>query len=91
MINTSRITLAAALVAASIASPAFAQSADHTGSQLPHYFASNGAEIFGSWGPPPTASNGNAATQRSGASAFARVPGGNSGSFGSRPTRRRHW
>jgi hypothetical protein len=75
--------LALAAFAAAGMAPAFAQPADHFGSQLPHYFDSNGAEIFGSWGPRAAASSGHVLTPRSGLSAFARVPGGASGSFGS--------
>jgi hypothetical protein len=67
MTNKWKIGTIAALMAAGISAPAFAQSHVHTGSPLPHYYAGNGAEIFGSWGP--------LATQRSGLTAFARVSG----------------
>ena len=78
----------AALVLAAFAgaAPAFAQSADHFGSQLPHYFASNGAEIFGSWGSPVVASSRHSAARRSGLNAFARVPDAAFGSGGPQGT-----
>lgn len=50
MIN-SKVAGAAAILAASIVSPAFAQSSDHTGSQMPYYYDSTGAQVRGSWGP----------------------------------------
>ena len=49
----SKLALIAALAAVSMASPALAQSMDHYGSQLPHYFDSSGALVWGSWGPAP--------------------------------------
>jgi hypothetical protein len=90
MINKLKIATAAALVAAGVASPAFAQSADHTGSQMPYYYDSTGKQMWGNWGPQETASNTRAATRsdrhvaarRSGSSAFAMVPGTASSSFG---------
>jgi hypothetical protein len=76
MTNKLNIATAAVLIAAGITSPAFAQSADHTGSQLPSYYDTNtGKQAWGSWGPPATASNSHSATRRNGLSAFARVPG----------------
>ena len=48
-------TLTAALAALSIASPAFAQSQDRTGSLLPHYFNGSGEMVWGSWAPPTAA------------------------------------
>lgn len=63
MISKWKLATVAALMAVGIVVPAFAQSADHTGSQLPHYYAGNGVEIFGSWGPPAA----------SGLNAFAKV------------------
>jgi hypothetical protein len=47
--------LIAALAALTIASPAFAQSQDRTGSMLPHYFNSLGEMVWGSWAPPTAA------------------------------------
>jgi len=85
MIKTSTLTLAAAIVAASVVSPAFAQSTNPTGSQMPHYYKSDGSQTWGSWGPQVTASGVPAATRRSGRSAFARVPSGASGSYDSQP------
>jgi hypothetical protein len=73
MSDKSKIALIAAVLAASVASPAFAQSVDHTGSQMPHYFDSSGAEIFGSWGPPAAANTGHSVMRRSGLHAYARV------------------
>ncbi len=46
--------LAVAALAAVSSAPAFAQSVDHFGSMLPHYFNGAGEEIWGSWGPPTT-------------------------------------
>ena len=83
MINKWKTAAAAALMAAFIAAPAFAQSADHTGSQMPHYFDGKGVEIFGSWGPPtPVTSGRHVATRRSGLNAFAKVPEAGVGSRG---------
>jgi hypothetical protein len=48
----SKVALIAVLVGMSIASPVFAQSMDHFGSSLPHYFDGSGELIWGSWGPP---------------------------------------
>ena len=47
------LSTAFAVAAFAVASsmPVFAQSQDHFGSMLPHYFNSAGAEIWGSWGP----------------------------------------
>ena len=79
MMNKSKLVLIAALAAVSIASPAFAQSFERTGSVLPHYYDASGA-----WGPPqaPAIINHRVArstrdlpmSARSGASAFAAVP-----------------
>jgi hypothetical protein len=82
MTNTLKIAAVAALVIAGIASPAFAQSADHTGSQLASYYDNTGKQMWGTWGPSATAvGSRHAATQRSGLNAFAAVPGGLSGSL----------
>ena len=82
MMNKSKLTLIAALVVASVASPAFAQSFEHTGSVLPHYYDASGVMVWGSWGPPQAtattdhrvATNHRVARSASGASAFAAVP-----------------
>jgi hypothetical protein len=74
MINKWKIVTVAALMTVGLAAPAFAQSADHTGSQMPHYFDSNGTEIFGSWGPQAVTSSRHVVTRRSGLNAFARIP-----------------
>ena len=48
---SSKITIGAVILAAGIASPALAQSPDHTGSQLPYYYDSTGGQMRGSWAP----------------------------------------
>lgn len=75
MTNKLTIATAAALIAAGIASPAFAQSTDHTGSQLPNYYDSTGKQAWGNWGPQaaPAAASYNQAP-RGGLNAFAKVP-----------------
>jgi hypothetical protein len=73
MSDKSKLALAAAILAVSIVSPAFAQSFHKTGGQLPHYYGSSGAVIWGSWGPPAVASSGHSVMQRSGLHAFARI------------------
>lgn len=84
MTNKWKIAIAAALMTAGLAAPAFAQSADHTGSQMPHYFDNNGVEVFGSWGPAtPAASTRHSAARQSGLNAYARVSRGTSGSYSS--------
>ena len=50
----SKLTLIAVLATVSIASPAFAQTQEHFGGVLPHYFDGSGALIWGSWGAPKT-------------------------------------
>jgi hypothetical protein len=74
MINNSKRAIMIAVAALALASPAFAQAANHTGSPLPHYFASNGREIFGSWGPAVAATSPHSVARRSGSSAVAMVP-----------------
>jgi hypothetical protein len=54
----SKISVVLAILAAGIASPAFAQSADHTGSQMPYYYDGTGGQVRGSWGPQDTATSG---------------------------------
>jgi|HubBroStandDraft_6_1064221.scaffolds.fasta_scaffold3293948_1 hypothetical protein len=54
MLTKSKLTLFAALAAASIASPAFAQSIDRTGSMLPYHYDASGAQIRGTWAPEAT-------------------------------------
>ena len=44
-----KMTAVAALLAASIGSPALAQSFDHTGSQMPYHYDSTGKQVWGSW------------------------------------------
>lgn len=55
MINKSKIVVVAAALTASIASPVFAQEADHTGSQMPYYYDGTGGQVRGSWGPQDAA------------------------------------
>jgi hypothetical protein len=93
MTNKLKIATVAALLAAGIASPAFAQSADHTGSQLAYYYDSTGKQTWGSWGPQAAAQQParfvHSAARRSGLHAYAAVPGARSwtsGSFGSGAT-----
>lgn len=75
MINKWKIATLAALIAAGVASPAFAQSADHTGSQLPSYYDATGRQTWGSWGPQAIAiSSRHSVARRSGLYAFAMVP-----------------
>jgi hypothetical protein len=82
MINKWKIATLAALIAAGVASPAFAQSADHTGSQMPSYYDATGKQTWGSWGPQATAVSHHSAARRSGLYAFAKVPDAASSSFG---------
>lgn len=83
MISKWKIATFAALIAAGAASPAFAQSADHTGSQMPNYYDATGKQMWGSWGPQATAiSSRHAVARRSGLYAYAAVPRAASGSFG---------
>jgi opacity protein-like surface antigen len=86
MTSKLKIMTAAALIAAGIASPAFAQSADHTGSQLPSYYDSVGKQAWGSWGPVTAATYDHPAARRSGLNAFAAVPGNAPGSFSPQAT-----
>lgn len=51
MTSKSKIVIAAAALTASVVSPAFAQSPDHTGSQMPYYYDSTGKQTWGTWGP----------------------------------------
>jgi hypothetical protein len=77
MLSNLRPVFVATIVAAGIASPAFAQSPDHTGSQMPSYYDSNGKQTWGSWSPQaPQATPGTraVATQRSGLHAYAMTP-----------------
>jgi hypothetical protein len=91
MTNKLKIAAVAALIVGGLASPAFAQSADHTGSQMPYYYGTDGKQTWGDWGPKAAASpshsaRARAATPRNGSSAFAFVPGTPSGSFSPQAT-----
>ena len=75
MISKWKIATLAALITAGAASPVFAQSADHTGSQLPNYYDVTGKQTWGTWGPQVTAiSNRHTVARRNGLYAFARIP-----------------
>ena len=76
MSNKLKIATAAGLIAAAIASPAFAQSADHTGSQMASYYDATGKQMWGNWGPPAAASHSHSMTRPSGLNALAKVPNG---------------
>jgi hypothetical protein len=86
MTSKLKIVTAVALIAAGIASPAFAQSADHTGSQLPSYYDNAGKQAWGTWGPLTSATYTHPAVRRSGLNAFAAVPGNAPSSFSSQAT-----
>lgn len=75
MISKWKIATLAALIAAGAASPAFAQSADHTGSQLPNYYDATGKQTWGTWGPQANViSSRHSVARRGGLYAYARVP-----------------
>jgi hypothetical protein len=75
MISKWKIVTFAALIAAGAASPALAQSADHTGSQMANYYDATGKQTWGSWGPQATTINSrHAVGRRGGLYAYARVP-----------------
>jgi hypothetical protein len=83
MISNWKIAALAALIAAGAASPVFAQSADHTGSQMANYYDATGKQTWGSWGPQAAATGSrHTVARRSGRNAFAAVPHAASGSFG---------
>lgn len=81
MISKARLMFAATMLAASVASPAFAQSSDHTGSQMANYYDSTGKQVWGAWAPQATAvANRHFAARRRGLSAYAMTRGGDNGS-----------
>jgi hypothetical protein len=51
MIKKTTFALLAATAAASLASPAFAQTQDRYGSSQPYYYDSSGSLVWGSWSP----------------------------------------
>ncbi len=51
MLRKSKLMIVAAIAATAFAAPAFAQSADHTGSQLASYYDGNAKLTFGTWAP----------------------------------------
>jgi hypothetical protein len=91
MTNKLKMATVAALLAAGIASPALAQSFDHTGSQMASYYDSNGKQTWGTWGPQAAAQQPARfahSARHSGLHAYAAVPGGvaRTGSFSSGAT-----
>ena len=65
MISKSKIVvISIAVLTASIAPPALAQSPDHTGSQMPYYYDGTGSQVRGTWGPQDTASGGRPVARR---------------------------
>ena len=57
MTDKSILVVAAAVATAVIASPALAQSRDHTGSVLANYYDPSGQQMWGAWGPPQVATD----------------------------------
>jgi hypothetical protein len=56
MTNNSTLALMAVLTAASVASPAVAQSSlERYGSQLPYYYDASGKQVHGAWAPEASA------------------------------------
>jgi hypothetical protein len=51
MLKTSKIALIAAIAAVGIASPAFAQAVDHTGTLFASYYGTDGKQVIGTWAP----------------------------------------
>ena len=51
MFGTSKLALVVAVATIGIASPALAQSVDHTGTLAASYYDGNGKQTFGSWVP----------------------------------------
>jgi Spy/CpxP family protein refolding chaperone len=51
MLRKSKLMIVAAIAATAFAAPAFAQSADHTGSQLASFYDGNAKQTFGTWAP----------------------------------------
>ncbi len=52
MFAKSKVAFIAAAITTAIASPALAQSIDHTGTLLPSYYNGEGKQTFGSWQSP---------------------------------------
>lgn len=63
MTSKSKIIVAASILTASIVSPVFAQSPDHTGSQMPYYYDGTGGQVRGSWGPQDAVTGGQPAAR----------------------------
>lgn len=84
MANKAKIVFVASVVAASLASPVFAQSSNPTGSPLPYYYGSDGGQVRGSWAPETTqttATYHQAATRSRGLRALAMTPRANRSKF----------
>jgi hypothetical protein len=85
MIDKWKIAALAAFIVAGAASPAFAQSADHTGSQMASYYDATGKQTWGTWGPQARATSRHSAARRSGLYAYAKVPDAAPRSYGVAP------
>lgn len=72
MFSKSKLLFVAAVAATAFAAPAFAQSADHTGSQLASYYDGSGKQTFGTWAPQ--AAQARQPRQTRGLYAYAAVP-----------------
>jgi|SRR5579871_282630 len=55
MLNKSKIALIAVIAAVGAASPAFAQSVDHTGTLFASYYDNTGKQKIGAWAPQAAA------------------------------------
>ena len=73
MFKKSTFALVAAIAAATISAPAFAQSVDHTGTLAASYYNADGKQVMGSWTPAAQAANRGPAAQGSGLYAHAEV------------------
>ena len=56
MFKKSKFALVAAVAVMGIASPAFAQSVDHTGTLFASHYDGTGKQVVGSWASPSTGS-----------------------------------
>jgi hypothetical protein len=57
MTAKSALIVATAFATATIASPAFAQSRDHTGSMMPNYYSTTNQQMWDGWGPSQVATS----------------------------------
>jgi len=65
MIKKATFALIAATAVVSLASPAFAQTADRYGSTMPYHYDSSGSQVWGSWGPKEQGSTGSSQSKAS--------------------------